>query len=412
MESNSLVPAGPQRPAETSLQTGDSPHVRPQLAFDDARQTRMPDAGGFGDAAQTAITDRLDEVQREASRDLPDGIAGRDSRPVDGQLPRRRTGGSSHGASVLDSASGGGPMADREQRWRKQLRDYSPRIDGEAWAMIRPRLLEWMEQIGPAPVALTKDLLFNLTRLAAHCWEQGWDLTPETVLSEAIVEHHIALRVRKGHADNPHARTTLRQARLTLVDGEPLGVRFTRPQRHRSPAPFDPADYSRIESWAKSRRDANHRRTACAIAALGMGAGLRAAEMAGVRRADVLHLPGGLSVNVTVGHPRTVPLLHDWEPLLHLALEEAGETDHLVGVTGEVSGGNYVGDFTTKSGGPDSRRMRVTWLVTHLQFGTPLDLLLATAGNTTLDSFQRYLDHVQRDSESADRLMRGSGAVR
>lgn len=276
-------------------------------------------------------------------------------------------------------------MDQREQRWRKQLLDYSPRIDGEAWAMIRPRLLEWMERIGPASAALTKDLLFNLTRLAAHCWEQGWDLTPETVLSEAVVEHHIAVRARKGQADNPHARTTLRQARLALINGETLGVRFTRPQVQRSPAPFERSDYAGIESWARSRQDADHPRTACAIAALGMGAGLRAAEMASVTRADVLHLPGGLSVKVTVGRPRTVPLLHNWEPLLHMAMERPGRAEHLVGVTGNVASGNYVGEFTTRSGGPDSRRMRVTWLVTHLQFGTPLDLLLATAGNTTLD---------------------------
>lgn len=412
MELNSLVTAGPQGSSESLLQAGNGPHVRPKVAVDDARQTGMPHSRGLGDAAQTAIADHLDELHREASRDLSDRIVGGGSRPVDGQLPRLRSGGSSHGASVLDGSSVGSAMDERDQRWRKQLLDYSPRIDGEAWAMIRPRLLEWMERIGPASAALTKDLLFNLTRLAAHCWEQGWELTPDTVLSEAVVEHHIAMRARKGQADNPHARTTLRQARLALIDGETLGVRFTRPQVQRSPAPFAPADYAGIESWAKSRRDADHRRTACAIAALGMGAGLRAAEMVSVKRTDVLHQPGGLSVQVTVGRPRTVPLLHSWEPLLHLAMERPGRGDHLIGVTGKAASGNYVGEFTTRSGGPDSRRMRATWLVTHLQFGTPLDLLLATAGNTTLDSFQRYLDHVQRDSESADRLMRGSGAVR
>ncbi len=402
----------PQSHAQAQLQSGHRPHVGPQPTVDDSRQARVSDARLLGNTSEASAVNGVDQVRGEAPRDLTNFVARDTAGPVLAQLPGSRSGGSGHAASVLDTANDSPGVIARDRRWRKQLDDYAPRIDGEAWSVIRPHLIEWMERVGPASASLTKDLLFTLTRLAVHCWEQGWNLDPETVLSEAVVEHHIALRTRKGRADNEHARTTLRQARLALIEGEPLGVKFTAPQRHRSPAPFAPSDYAGIELWAKSRRDANHRRTACAIAALGMGGGLKAAEMAAVTRADVHEGPGGLSVEVRVNRPRLVPLLHDWEALLRTALDQPGDSERLIGITGKPVNGNYVGEFTTTSGGPDSMRMRVTWIVTHLQFGTPLDLLLATAGNSTLDSFQRYLDHVVRDADSADRLMRGAGAVR
>lgn len=412
METNSKSTVGPQRRAETQLKPGNRVHVGPQPTVDDARQARVPDARLLSNTSETPALDCSNEVHREATSDFAD-LVGRDAvRPVDTQFPRGRSGGARHSASVPDHASDISAVLDRTRRWSKQVDDYAPRINKEAWSVIRPHLLGWMEKIGPAPTALTKGLLFNLTRLAVHCFEQGWALDPETVLSEPVVEHHISIRARKGQVDNPHARTSLRQARLALIDGEQLGVKFTARQQHRSPAPFAPSEYAGIESWAKSRRDPHHRRTACAIAALGMGAGLRAEEMVGVRRSDVQEGLGGLSVQVTVNRPRLVPLLHDWEPLLRTALDQPDAGDYLIGVTGKVSNGNYVGEFTTTTGGPSSMKMRGTWLVTHLQFGTPLDLLLATAGNATPDSFQRYLDYVSRDTDSADRLMRGAGMVR
>lgn len=196
-------------------------------------------------------------------------------------------------------------------------------------------------------------------------------------------------------------RGTYRSALYRLaapVHGEP-GQRATPLAGAKPPPPYSPAERAELAALAAAQRDPASRRSALAVVVFGIGAGLRAGELAALRGSDVSRR--GCRVTVRVGGPaaRVVPVTAAYAGRAAGLAAAAGD-GHLFR-PGPASRGykNFVTNFTrTRTAGPAAPRLtlgrcRPGFICGHLAAGTPAGELLAITGICQAESLARYACH-------------------
>lgn len=171
-----------------------------------------------------------------------------------------------------------------------------------------------------------------------------------------------------------------------------------------SPAPplYTGTERSELFAIAGSQRHAWRRDSALSFLALGLGAGLRAGELAALRGADVLSGPAGVAVVLDGPRARTVPVEGRLGGLVAGRAEQVGAGNHLFCPgRAERSYPNFVNNFArtlqASPGGPRlcSGRARSSFICAHLVMGTPLAELVYISGLIEVGSLLRYARHVQ-----------------
>lgn len=151
-----------------------------------------------------------------------------------------------------------------------------------------------------------------------------------------------------------------------------------------------------------------------AILWLGLGCGLDCRDLGWVRGTDVTVDPDGVHVTVSGGtRPRTVTALAAYQDLLGVL---ANGSDHLL-IGGPARGRRNVTSTAISRMVTDQTvpalvvgRLRSTWLLTHLELRTPLPVLMAAAGLTTVRPLEDLLVHARAHSpQDAARWLRGTG---
>jgi len=140
------------------------------------------------------------------------------------------------------------------------------------------------------------------------------------------------------------------------------------------------------------------------LLALGLGCGLDRTDLAWVRGVDV-EVGTSTVVKVVGGYrPRSVVALDDYAH--HIAEHARRSGDHLL-IGGTTLGrrnvttpilDRLIADAALPRLAP--ARLRSTWLVTHLNLGTPLSVLLPAAGlqsSRTLDDLLEFTDPISSD---------------
>jgi hypothetical protein len=108
----------------------------------------------------------------------------------------------------------------------------------------------------------------------------------------------------------------------------------------------------------------------------------------------------GVLLEVPGPRARIVPVLATWEDsLIAFATAPPLKKDqYLFRPQRATAAENTVCNFVDKTRPgplkPTPQRMRVTWIVTHLQAGSPLKPLLMAAGLDSLEALTRYLAYV------------------
>jgi hypothetical protein len=153
-----------------------------------------------------------------------------------------------------------------------------------------------------------------------------------------------------------------------------------------------------------------------AVLSLGLGCGLDGRDMAWVTGSCVRLISGdAVEVEVSGGsRPRKVVALHDYADMIAGLAADAGD--------GLLIGGTTLGRHNVTSAALNraitdtslprlvASRLRSTWLVAHLRFGTPLHVLLPAAGLITARPLEDLLEFVDKPSdEEAALLLRGPG---
>jgi len=175
-------------------------------------------------------------------------------------------------------------------------------------------------------------------------------------------------------------------------------------------APYTAAETSMLRSWAGGQRSRRRRHNATVILALGIGAGLRPAELRTVRCDSIADSTQGLTVQLQA---RSVPVLQEWEAPLREALQNHGVDGYLFQTGANRDEPHLLTAFIRATSGleikPVPQRLRATWLVTQLEARVPLAALLEAAGLNSLESLTPYLPFLESDSTHVSELRNAGG---
>ena len=272
---------------------------------------------------------------------------------------------------------------------------YGPRNRAPYWPHVEQFVNNCLaESVGRTSYS-PKELGAALGPLTIWCWQTGSAaLNPSEVLDRDVIEMYVATGL---HGWTNASRNTIRSRLLRLSEilapNQPPAP--LRPYGNSDASvPYTLREQAAFLSWARTQGTPLRRANAEVLLALGFGAGLSNEELIRVRLRDLEVTNFGTTVHVTGKRVRDVPLREEWAPLLPRHINDTDEWAFLPGR--RYRSANLTGLFVTKSDGRPTllvRRMRATWIVHHLNRGSPTIPLLAAAGLRTLEPVDRFLPH-------------------
>jgi integrase len=276
---------------------------------------------------------------------------------------------------------------------------YRPQLPRKDWDAIKPYVLDIVDRAEPHVTYTERQLLTPVSHLVHFAYvnhiplEDGAALSPRTV--ERFVQNHLA-------SYNRASRNTIR-ARLRRVSeallGDDAAGRFRALGKADASRPYSDTDISLLRAWGRSMRTDELTSSAGALLALGLGAGLTGAEIIRQRMEDVD--VERATIHVTGENERVIPITGEvWTDLLRIRREVLGGTGWVFRAHQRGDNINLITDFVSRTS-PQiplvTRRMRATWLVHHLNAGTPLRRLLRIAGLQSAEALDRILPFTADD---------------
>lgn len=165
-------------------------------------------------------------------------------------------------------------------------------------------------------------------------------------------------------------------------------------------APYGPEERRALVAMAMAQPKAWRRHSALVLMALGLGAGLRAGEIAAATISDVIGRPPSLRVSAGADVRRTVRLQPEYGALLAALVKETDGTFLFHRQSVDRTYYNVVNDFCAQlvrdPGAPklSANRCRSSFICDHLAAGTSLSVLLEMSGIKEVESLLRYARHV------------------
>jgi integrase len=418
----SSAEAGPQLGVEPYFQFREGGDIRPAIAGDELGNCRSVDAGRLTNLSKRAIPDSRDEVEDGKSGHLGGQVVEGSVRKQLTELSWGETSWSRrHGASLAILI--GSPRAEMSEASRLliggsyhqcgeealiRIYTYRPQLDPKRWAEIEPFVQDVVTTAAPGTAYTAHRLLVAVTHFVAWSRVAGFPLMATVLFQRTCIENYV--RSNRNHL----ADGTLRNYRSMLlrVSEVVLPTETPRPMTAlNSRTGIEPYTTSEVESlkhWANGQRTEVMRRKARSMLCLCMGAGLRAIEVAAIRRSDVVIDGEGVLVIVqTPDGTRFVPMLAEWEPLLRQTVEGLAHDDFLFGTANRTLYKNLLSNFVSRSIGdirPRSNRLRATWVVTHLRMRSDMRALMEAAGVSKFENLARYLQFVPELDSTEYRL--------
>ena len=240
-------------------------------------------------------------------------------------------------------------------------------------------------------------------RLALFCAAQGLEVALLPELVEAFVAEGLP---GKAASTKGTYRSVLRS-----LGGSGRPVLAPPFSGSAARAPYNAGERAELASVAASQPSPWRRASASAFLALGIGAGLRAGELAAATGDDVI--AGRGRVRVHVGAGRVVPVAGVYAKDLACQAKNAS-TSHLFCPGGAnrryrnfVSNFCYELDADPAAPRLSSRRARSSFICDHLAAGTPLRELLYLSGISEVESLLRYARYVPGAPSSKAELRKG-----
>ena len=276
---------------------------------------------------------------------------------------------------------------------QKRPYDYRPINALPYWDVIGEFITSAVTDTAAATGREERSLYPAAVAFVLWCWQsRGTPLDRKRIFRRATVEEfiHLAMtRYTKGSRATHRATLWLMIEALNPADLN----RSRRPISRSAPTkPYSAPEVAALYSWAAAQGTEHRRRDAVALLALGLGAGLAARELLGVRVRDLDTRTGRIQVIVWEGRPRVVPLRPDWERPLRRILDDL-QPEHWLFRPGRLTAtSGQVTDFLLRARTDlDVRpsRMRATWLLDHLLSGTPPQELLRISGLKNLAALDK-----------------------
>lgn len=283
---------------------------------------------------------------------------------------------------------------------------YRPRLAAAYWAEIGDFVRAVVAETVAGTAYTPRELFAAATPLTMWAWQSaGFPLERDVIFSIPSIERFVAVGLPQYRSKS--GRNTIRSRLLRISEqvGEASTVPVAlRPLGRSSPsAPYPEADIVRLMGWAAFQSTPARRSNAETLLALGLGGGLAGREIINLTVGGIRADGDGVIVTVDGERARSVPVLREWErPLVDLR-QSSGDAAWAFRQEREATNRNLISDFVSRSTGTvplQARRMHATWIVQHLEAGTPVVLLLRAAGLSSPEALDRFLPFVRPSPET------------
>jgi hypothetical protein len=278
--------------------------------------------------------------------------------------------------------------------------------------VIGPIVVAAVDAVGPSTPREATQLSGRTALLLSWCCERGMDMVREVVFHPETIDQFIV----EGCAHlSAGSRATYRSSLLRVGEAF-VGAPFYAPRPVRLPSsgpehPYTAAEITALVAWARALPTASMRDGTAALLALGLGTGIRSAEVNHASADWVEETAAGLAVVVKVGRSRRVPVKKRWEQALREALLRA-DGGLLFRPERTRIHEKHVARFVERLPCGDApklstQRLRVSWIVDHLDERVPVSVLeeVAGIGADTLGRYARFMQPI--DVAITDELLRG-----
>jgi integrase len=282
---------------------------------------------------------------------------------------------------------------------------YRPVMPAEYWTAIEPFVTAAVHAASPKVSYSEKQLYAVTARLALWAWQSAsLPLEVDEIFSPNVIDRFAAQGLPQyTKAGRNTMRSRLRRMADALLGPERDPDRVRPMGNSDASAPYSDGELSQLRSWAAGQPSGERHSSAVTLLALGLGAGLSSREIASLRIGDIVVDDAGVLILIRGDRARQVPVLRDWEEALADRVSGRAAEEWAFREGQEGGNRNLVSDFVARSYGdfgPQVRRMHATWIVTHLEIGTPLLLLLRAAGLRDPEALGRLLPFVREVDEA------------
>lgn len=287
---------------------------------------------------------------------------------------------------------------------------YRPKkIDPAVWDAIRPAVIEIVVRSEPASPGHAIHRILPVAKLAAWAHAEGVALEPATLLSERVIEEWARRAIASGEPSSSVAtyRSILRTVAAVAAPARAKPTATI--SRSRGVEPHTADEDLALRRAVTGQRTPVYRATGSLLYGLSRGAGLISADLRKLRGGDVIDSAEGISVNLG---DRTVWVLDEFCDIVRIGLSvDRGDGWLLAGRDGKCRNiGQYIDRFTVPAGTPrlNLSRCRATWVLDHVNRGTPITVIRDTLGVSGLAAVERVLPFAADIADDTRaRLLRG-----
>jgi len=295
-----------------------------------------------------------------------------------------------HGGDVVSIIASYQPIMISRVRWaaiaeftRSAATDFSPRHEDEARNVLFgiARLADWTHHTAGHP--LRREIVLDPRNIDDFI-KRGYPVAERSRKSSVRNYLHI-LSAELGHGDEARRRAR----KKVTVD------RY---------APYTPAEYANFRLTGKTVSTDHRQHVWSTALALGAGFGLITPELFEVRPDDLVEDERGLILTV---RGRTVTCLPEWEREVLAAVGRRPDDAWLLVDELPSDPATFLHNLLRLAATTAHQdrfvveRLRTTWIVRHLEAGTPVQAILRGLGATTTKSIERCLRYVDPIDDSA-----------
>ncbi|MGZ0711299.1 hypothetical protein ACWPKO_23525 (plasmid) [Coraliomargarita sp. W4R53] len=269
---------------------------------------------------------------------------------------------------------------------------YNPLIPQDTWAEVMPFVIE---AVSARCGHMTKRGTDEYKRTLAYFGD--WVVQTRMVaLVDALTPDVIDVYTEDRKQEVIPVMAERERKMLRELAGMPRSVeRRTVSTSSEPERPYSEAELGMFQTWASHQRSEYQRIGCMAVFAFGVGCGLTASETLSIRGTDIFQVAGVFAVRVP-RDGRVVPSTDRWQHYLKRVAENAPSGIIVApDASDRKSAMRTVLRYSSGQCKPTPARLRVTWLVAHLEAGTPLAALLPASGMTSTDSLRRAMSFVR-----------------
>ena len=290
---------------------------------------------------------------------------------------------------------------------QSSIESYSPAgIPAAKWQQVRPVVIEAVLRAEPPSLEFARKLLRPAALAAAWAVDQGIATDLDSIFTHAVIDEWTARLLANGVTDGTVA--TYRSRMRSILGARRPAVTV---KRRRLAAPYSPDEDRALRRAVTGQRSTGYRSGACLLYGLSRGAGLSSSDLSGLRIGHIT--PHGDTFRIDVAD-RTLWILDTIADVVKvgMALTKRSGDDFAVGSAStakrEVSRAAH--RLKLPGGVPalSVSRCRSTWIVDHLNAGTPIPVIAAALGVSSTRFIDDLLEFCQPPADiDRERLLRG-----